>query len=166
MLSTVRLERSNWGWLCSVFLWRQPFQQALSLNSTFSPALFISSGLPICMGAPNKVSATFSTTWPRFLKERLYPSKVRKARNRRQEWNVLAYDKEFRPDARLTPSPYHGVSSEGSLSPDSRFALTHILTRFNKHTKHVGPWLGLGLCSSLYFFLETYKYCWAAISSM
>uniref|UniRef100_A0A3Q3M0V5 Zgc:109889 n=1 Tax=Mastacembelus armatus TaxID=205130 RepID=A0A3Q3M0V5_9TELE len=44
---------------------------------------------------------------------------VRKARNRRQEWNVLAYDKEFRPDARLTPSPYHGMSSEGSLSPDS-----------------------------------------------
>uniref|UniRef100_A0A3B4BJN8 Wiskott-Aldrich syndrome protein family member n=1 Tax=Periophthalmus magnuspinnatus TaxID=409849 RepID=A0A3B4BJN8_9GOBI len=41
--------------------------------------------------------------------------KVRKARNRRQEWNVLAYDKEFRPDARLTPSPYHGMSSEGSL---------------------------------------------------
>ncbi|KAG7256832.1 hypothetical protein CRUP_015178 [Coryphaenoides rupestris] len=31
--------------------------------------------------------------------------KVRKARNRRQEWNVLAYDKEFRPDARLTPRP-------------------------------------------------------------
>ncbi|XP_032400184.1 wiskott-Aldrich syndrome protein family member 3 isoform X2 [Etheostoma spectabile] len=46
--------------------------------------------------------------------------KVRKARNRRQEWNVLAYDKEFRPDPRLTPSPYHGMSSEGSLSPDSR----------------------------------------------
>lgn len=49
-----------------------------------------------------------------------YLLKVRKARNRRQEWNVLAYDKEFRPDARLTPSPYHGMSSEGSLSPDSR----------------------------------------------
>ncbi|XP_041634641.1 wiskott-Aldrich syndrome protein family member 3 isoform X2 [Cheilinus undulatus] len=46
--------------------------------------------------------------------------KVRKARNRRQEWNVLAYDKEFRPDARLTPSPYHGMSSEGSLSPDNK----------------------------------------------
>ncbi|KAK1796854.1 hypothetical protein P4O66_000941 [Electrophorus voltai] len=46
--------------------------------------------------------------------------KVRKARNRRQEWNVLAYDKEFRPDARITPSPYHGMSSEGSLSPDNR----------------------------------------------
>lgn len=45
--------------------------------------------------------------------------KVRKARNRRQEWNVLAYDKEFRPDARLTPSPYHGMSSEGSLSPEN-----------------------------------------------
>ena len=47
--------------------------------------------------------------------------KVRKARNRRQEWNVMAYDKEFRPDARFTPSPYHGMSSEGSLSPDNRY---------------------------------------------
>ncbi|XP_052458341.1 actin-binding protein WASF3-like isoform X1 [Carassius gibelio] len=46
--------------------------------------------------------------------------KVRKARNRRQEWNVMAYDKEFRSDARFTPSPYHGMSSEGSLSPDNR----------------------------------------------
>uniref|UniRef100_A0A3P8TE67 Zgc:109889 n=1 Tax=Amphiprion percula TaxID=161767 RepID=A0A3P8TE67_AMPPE len=55
--------------------------------------------------------------------------KVRKARNRRQEWNVLAYDKEFRPDARLTPSPYHGMSSEGSLSPDSR----NVLTFWKKH---------------------------------
>ncbi|KAG8014929.1 Wiskott-Aldrich syndrome protein family member 3 [Nibea albiflora] len=43
--------------------------------------------------------------------------KVRKARNRRQEWNLMAYDKELRPDARLTPSPYH--TSDGSLSPDS-----------------------------------------------
>ncbi|XP_076028194.1 actin-binding protein WASF3-like [Genypterus blacodes] len=42
--------------------------------------------------------------------------KVRKARNRRQEWNLMAYDKELRPDARLTPSPYH--TSDGSLSPD------------------------------------------------
>uniref|UniRef100_A0A667W7R1 Si:ch73-362m14.4 n=1 Tax=Myripristis murdjan TaxID=586833 RepID=A0A667W7R1_9TELE len=42
--------------------------------------------------------------------------KVRKARNRRQEWNLMAYDKELRPDARLTPSPYH--ASDGSLSPD------------------------------------------------
>ncbi|KAM3865218.1 actin-binding protein WASF3-like [Diretmus argenteus] len=42
--------------------------------------------------------------------------KVRKARNRRQEWNLMAYDKELRPDIRLTPSPFHG--SDGSLSPD------------------------------------------------
>uniref|UniRef100_A0AAX7TZH7 Wiskott-Aldrich syndrome protein family member n=1 Tax=Astatotilapia calliptera TaxID=8154 RepID=A0AAX7TZH7_ASTCA len=46
----------------------------------------------------------------------VYVTVVRKARNRRQEWNVLAYDKEFRPDARLAPSPYHGMSSEGSLA--------------------------------------------------
>uniref|UniRef100_A0A8C6TME2 Wiskott-Aldrich syndrome protein family member n=1 Tax=Neogobius melanostomus TaxID=47308 RepID=A0A8C6TME2_9GOBI len=51
---------------------------------------------------------------------------VRKARNRRQEWNVLAYDKEFRPDPRLTPSPYHGMSSEGSLSPDNRYSHHHL----------------------------------------
>ncbi|XP_075429634.1 actin-binding protein WASF3-like isoform X2 [Ascaphus truei] len=46
--------------------------------------------------------------------------KVRKARNRRLEWNLMAYDKEFRPDNRFSPSPYHGASSEGSLSPDIR----------------------------------------------
>uniref|UniRef100_A0A3Q4HWI5 Wiskott-Aldrich syndrome protein family member n=1 Tax=Neolamprologus brichardi TaxID=32507 RepID=A0A3Q4HWI5_NEOBR len=44
--------------------------------------------------------------------------KVRKARNRRQEWNLMAYDKELRPDARVTPSPHH--TSDGSVSPDSR----------------------------------------------
>lgn len=32
--------------------------------------------------------------------------KVRKARNRRQEWNLMAYDKELRPDARVSPAPY------------------------------------------------------------
>ncbi|KAG7232676.1 hypothetical protein INR49_008230 [Caranx melampygus] len=42
--------------------------------------------------------------------------KVRKARNRRQEWNLMAFDKELRPDARVTPSPYH--TSDGSMSPD------------------------------------------------
>uniref|UniRef100_A0A665TBG5 Si:ch73-362m14.4 n=1 Tax=Echeneis naucrates TaxID=173247 RepID=A0A665TBG5_ECHNA len=42
--------------------------------------------------------------------------KVRKARNRRQEWNLMAYDKELRPDARVTPSPYH--VSDSSMSPD------------------------------------------------
>ncbi|KAK1167361.1 wiskott-Aldrich syndrome protein family member 3-like isoform X1 [Acipenser oxyrinchus oxyrinchus] len=48
--------------------------------------------------------------------------KVRKARNRRDVWNLMAYDKEFRPDNRFSPSPYHAVSSEGSLSPDNRSA--------------------------------------------
>ena len=45
--------------------------------------------------------------------------KVRKARNRRQEWNMMAYDKELRPDTRLSQSAHHGASSEGSLSPDT-----------------------------------------------
>lgn len=39
---------------------------------------------------------------------------------------MMAYDKEFRPDTRLTPSPYHGMSSEGSLSPD-RWVLWSVL---------------------------------------
>ncbi|XP_042196677.1 wiskott-Aldrich syndrome protein family member 3 [Callorhinchus milii] len=46
--------------------------------------------------------------------------KVRKARNRRQEWDMMARDKEFRPDHRFSPSPYHATSSEGSVSPDTR----------------------------------------------
>lgn len=60
--------------------------------------------------------------------------KVRKARNRRQEWNVMAVDKEFRPDARFTPSPYHGMSSEGSLSPDNRLVVSFALTLFQGNT--------------------------------
>ncbi|XP_058042015.1 actin-binding protein WASF3 isoform X1 [Ahaetulla prasina] len=47
--------------------------------------------------------------------------KVRKARNRRQEWNMMAYDKELRPDNRLSQNIYPGTSSEGSLSPETRF---------------------------------------------
>uniref|UniRef100_A0A8D2L345 Wiskott-Aldrich syndrome protein family member n=1 Tax=Varanus komodoensis TaxID=61221 RepID=A0A8D2L345_VARKO len=54
--------------------------------------------------------------------------KVRKARNRRLEWNMMAYDKEFRPDSRFSPSPYHMASSEGSLSPGNRQVLC--ITRF------------------------------------
>ncbi|XP_044132318.1 wiskott-Aldrich syndrome protein family member 3 [Bufo gargarizans] len=46
--------------------------------------------------------------------------KVRKARNRRQEWNIMAYDKELRPDNRLSPNVYQAASSEGSMSPDTR----------------------------------------------
>ncbi|CAL8267499.1 unnamed protein product [Merluccius merluccius] len=44
--------------------------------------------------------------------------KVRKARNRRQEWNMMAFDKELRPDHRHPHSLRRGASSEGSLSPD------------------------------------------------
>uniref|UniRef100_A0A9J7YBG9 Wiskott-Aldrich syndrome protein family member n=2 Tax=Cyprinus carpio TaxID=7962 RepID=A0A9J7YBG9_CYPCA len=46
--------------------------------------------------------------------------KVRKAHNRRQEWNMMAFDKELRPDHRHHHSLHRGVSSEGSLSPDGR----------------------------------------------
>ncbi|EHA98385.1 Wiskott-Aldrich syndrome protein family member 3 [Heterocephalus glaber] len=49
--------------------------------------------------------------------------KVRKARNRRQEWNMMAYDKELRPDHRFSQSVHHGASSEGSLSPDTSTAV-------------------------------------------
>ncbi|XP_010898151.1 wiskott-Aldrich syndrome protein family member 3 [Esox lucius] len=47
--------------------------------------------------------------------------KVRKARNRRQEWNMMAFDKELRPDHRHPQSLHRGASSEGSLSPESRY---------------------------------------------
>uniref|UniRef100_A0A8P4GDW7 Wiskott-Aldrich syndrome protein family member n=1 Tax=Dicentrarchus labrax TaxID=13489 RepID=A0A8P4GDW7_DICLA len=46
--------------------------------------------------------------------------KVRKARNRRQEWNMLALDKELRPDHRHTIHRDRGASSEGSMSPENR----------------------------------------------
>ncbi|XP_028839084.1 wiskott-Aldrich syndrome protein family member 3 [Denticeps clupeoides] len=46
--------------------------------------------------------------------------KVRKARNRRQEWNMLAFDKELRPDHRHAHCLHRGASSEGSLSPEPR----------------------------------------------
>ncbi|KAG7273943.1 hypothetical protein CRUP_011079, partial [Coryphaenoides rupestris] len=46
--------------------------------------------------------------------------KVRKARNRRQEWNMMALDKELRPDHRHTIHRDRGTSSEGSMSPENR----------------------------------------------
>lgn len=49
--------------------------------------------------------------------------KVRKARNRRQEWNMMAIDKELRPDHRHPQTLRRGTSSEGSLSPDGRLDL-------------------------------------------
>ncbi|KAM6976399.1 wiskott-Aldrich syndrome protein family member 3b [Aplochiton taeniatus] len=46
--------------------------------------------------------------------------KVRKARNRRQEWNMMALDKELRPDNRHYHTIHRGGSNEGSLSPENR----------------------------------------------
>ncbi|XP_078258531.1 wiskott-Aldrich syndrome protein family member 3b isoform X1 [Rhinoraja longicauda] len=46
--------------------------------------------------------------------------KVRKAKNRRQEWNMMAYDKELRPDNRLSQNLCRGVSSEAPVSPINR----------------------------------------------
>ncbi|OXB55554.1 hypothetical protein ASZ78_006785 [Callipepla squamata] len=62
--------------------------------------------------------------------------KVRKARNRRQEWNMMAYDKELRPDNRLSQSVYHGASSEGSLSPDTSRSCKSSPIAFYKREKH------------------------------
>lgn len=46
--------------------------------------------------------------------------KVRKARNRRQEWNMMALDKELRPDHRHTIHRDRATSSDGSMSPENR----------------------------------------------
>ncbi|KAM4700602.1 actin-binding protein WASF3 [Discoglossus pictus] len=69
--------------------------------------------------------------------------KVRKARNRRQEWNMMAYDKELRPDNRLSPNVYQGASSEGSLSPDTRSHVSDV-TEYSypatpNHSMHQHP---------------------------
>ncbi|XP_038631496.1 wiskott-Aldrich syndrome protein family member 3-like [Scyliorhinus canicula] len=52
--------------------------------------------------------------------------KVRKARTRRPEWDVMGRDKEFRADHRFSPSPYHAASSEGSVSPDTRSYISDV----------------------------------------
>ncbi|XP_058483666.1 actin-binding protein WASF3 isoform X2 [Solea solea] len=46
--------------------------------------------------------------------------KVRKARNRRQEWNMMSLDRELRPDHRHPQTLRRGASSESCLSPDAR----------------------------------------------
>lgn len=48
--------------------------------------------------------------------------KVRKAHNRRQEWNMMAFDKELRPDHRHHHhhSLHRGVSPDGVLSMEGR----------------------------------------------
>lgn len=53
--------------------------------------------------------------------------KVRKARNRRQEWNMMAFDKELRPDLRHGHTVHRGGSSEGSMSPENRWKIIHTL---------------------------------------
>ncbi|KAG7487281.1 hypothetical protein MATL_G00021660 [Megalops atlanticus] len=68
--------------------------------------------------------------------------KVRKARNRRQEWNMMAFDKELRPDNRHSHSLHRGASSEGSLSPDSRSHSsdhTDYYPATPNHTSHAHP---------------------------
>ncbi|XP_029104769.1 wiskott-Aldrich syndrome protein family member 3b isoform X1 [Scleropages formosus] len=65
--------------------------------------------------------------------------KVRKARNRRQEWNIMAFDKELRPDSRPSHTLHRGASSEGSLSPDSRsHGSDHMDYCFPTTPNHVG----------------------------
>ncbi|XP_057178343.1 wiskott-Aldrich syndrome protein family member 3b [Triplophysa rosa] len=46
--------------------------------------------------------------------------KVRKARNRRQEWNMMAFDKELRPDHRHSHTVHRGGSIDGTMSPEHR----------------------------------------------
>ncbi|XP_036377885.1 wiskott-Aldrich syndrome protein family member 3b [Megalops cyprinoides] len=68
--------------------------------------------------------------------------KVRKARNRRQEWNMMAFDKELRPDHRHSHSLHRGASSEGSLSPDNRSHSsdhTDYYPATPNHTSHAHP---------------------------
>ncbi|KAG5268765.1 hypothetical protein AALO_G00216210 [Alosa alosa] len=65
--------------------------------------------------------------------------KVRKARNRRQEWNMMAFDKELRPDHRHTQSLHRGGSSEGSLSPENRaHAADHLDHHYPNTPNHAG----------------------------
>ncbi|KAK3509428.1 hypothetical protein QTP70_034183, partial [Hemibagrus guttatus] len=45
--------------------------------------------------------------------------KVRKAHNRRQEWKMMALDKELRPDHRNPHSAQQGALSDSSLSPEA-----------------------------------------------
>ncbi|XP_060769323.1 actin-binding protein WASF3 isoform X2 [Neoarius graeffei] len=46
--------------------------------------------------------------------------KVRKARNRRQEWNMMAFDKELRPNHPDPHTVQQGAISDSSLSPEAR----------------------------------------------
>lgn len=45
---------------------------------------------------------------------------------------MMAYDKELRPDTRLSQSAHHGASSEGSLSPDTRCVRVCVCVRVSR----------------------------------
>lgn len=86
------------------------FFKVISLSLSLSPHPII------CLSQEQK-RCMESSTLQREVK------KVRKARNRRQEWNMMAFDKELRPDHRHPQTLRRGASSEGSLSPDGRSGL-------------------------------------------
>ncbi|XP_051537800.1 actin-binding protein WASF3-like isoform X1 [Myxocyprinus asiaticus] len=65
--------------------------------------------------------------------------KVRKARNRRQEWNMMAFDKELRPDHRHSHTIHRGGSAEGTMSPEQRFhGQDHIDHGYLSMANHAG----------------------------
>ncbi|KAB5533230.1 hypothetical protein PHYPO_G00129430 [Pangasianodon hypophthalmus] len=72
--------------------------------------------------------------------------KVRKARNRRQEWNMMAFDKELRPDLRHGHMLHRGGSSEGSMSPENRSHgqdhLDHGYLTMSNHAGHAHTYSG------------------------
>ncbi|KAL1006513.1 hypothetical protein UPYG_G00073290 [Umbra pygmaea] len=68
--------------------------------------------------------------------------KVRKARNRRQEWNMMALDKELRPDHRYTQSLQRGNTADRPLSPETRGLGSDHIDHHQRHypnsTNHAG----------------------------
>lgn len=75
--------------------------------------------------------------------------KVRKVRNRRQEWNMMAFDKELRPDHHHPQTLRRGASSEGSLSPDGRLVLVFWQFKQNQllHLRKVHAFRVICICS-------------------
>ncbi|XP_016359226.1 wiskott-Aldrich syndrome protein family member 3-like [Sinocyclocheilus anshuiensis] len=64
--------------------------------------------------------------------------KVRKARNRRQEWNMMAFDKELRPDHRHSHTVHRGGSTEGTMSPEHRSHGDHADHGYLSMANHAG----------------------------
>uniref|UniRef100_A0A8B9J7H7 Wiskott-Aldrich syndrome protein family member n=1 Tax=Astyanax mexicanus TaxID=7994 RepID=A0A8B9J7H7_ASTMX len=82
--------------------------------------------------------------------------KVRKARNRRQEWNMMALDKELRPDHRHPNSLQRGASSEGSLSPDG--SLEYLVFRVFKYESYLFTKPRPLTCCPLFLSLRMMEY--------